>query len=41
MLEDDARRVLLVVNAPEKGVIKARMAEDPWTPMRLLRTVKH
>ena len=37
--EDDAARVLHVVNAPEASAVEARMAEDPWTPMRLLRTV--
>jgi uncharacterized protein YciI len=37
--EDDARRGLHVVDAPEKSVIEARMAADPWTPMDLLRTV--
>jgi uncharacterized protein YciI len=37
--EDDARRVLHVVNAPDKGAIETRLAEDPWTPMRLLKTI--
>ena len=37
--EDAARRVMLVVDAPDRDTIEARMADDPWTPMRLLRTV--
>jgi uncharacterized protein YciI len=37
--EDAAMRVMLVVNAPDRDAIEARMAKDPWTPMRLLRTV--
>jgi uncharacterized protein len=37
--EDTAARVLLVVSAPDRDAIETRMAEDPWTPMRLLRTV--
>jgi uncharacterized protein YciI len=40
--EDDAARVLHIVNASEEvdeSAIEARMASDPWTPMRLLRTV--
>jgi len=37
--EDDAKRILHIVNAPEAGAIGRIMAEDPWTPMQLLRTV--
>lgn len=37
--EDDAARVLHVIDAPSVEAIEARMTEDPWTPMRLLRTV--
>ena len=37
--EDTAARVMLVVNAPDRDAIETRMAEDPWTPMDLLRTV--
>ncbi len=37
--EDDAARVLHAVNAPSEAAIEARLAEDPWTPMLLLRTV--
>jgi uncharacterized protein YciI len=40
--EDDAKRVLHVVNAPKdvkEGAIEAIIADDPWTPMRLLRTI--
>ena len=37
--EDTATRVMLVVNAPDRDAIEARMAEDPWTPTQLLSTV--
>lgn len=37
--EDDALRVMLIVHAPDRDAIEARMTADPWTPMRLLRTV--
>lgn len=37
--EDDAARVLHVVNAPNDDAIEARLAEDPWAPMGLLKTV--
>jgi len=36
--EDTAARIMHVVNAPDKGAIESRMAEDPWTSMRLLKT---
>jgi uncharacterized protein YciI len=37
--EDDARRVLHVIDAPEQSVIEARLAAGAWTPMDMLRTV--
>ncbi|MHB8432787.1 MAG: YciI family protein [Candidatus Tyrphobacter sp.] len=40
--ENDAARVLHVVNAPaevKEGAVEAMMPDDPWTSMRLLRTV--
>jgi uncharacterized protein YciI len=40
--EDDAARVMHVINVPaevKETAIEAMMAEDPWTSMRLLRTV--
>ncbi len=36
--EDDARRVLHVIEAPGLDAIDARIARDPWTQMGLLRT---
>ncbi len=37
--EDSAARVMHVVDAPDKNAIESRMAEDPWTSMRLLKTL--
>ncbi len=37
--EDDAARIMHVVNAPDRGAVETRMAQDPWTPMQLLTTV--
>jgi uncharacterized protein YciI len=37
--EDDARRVMHVIVAPDVDAIEARMAADPWTPTNMLRTV--
>jgi uncharacterized protein YciI len=37
--EDDAPRVMHVVAAPDVAAIELRMAEDPWKPMGLIRTV--
>jgi uncharacterized protein YciI len=37
--EDHARRVMHVVNASDAESIERRMADDPWTPPQLLRTV--
>jgi uncharacterized protein YciI len=34
----DAERVLLAVSAENEQAVEARMAEDPWRPMGLLRT---
>ena len=33
-------QVLLIFNAASEQEIAARLAADPWTPMRILRTVK-
>jgi len=37
--EDDAKRVLHVIDAPNVEAVEARMEEDPWTPLEMLRTV--
>lgn len=37
--EDDARRVMHVIDAPDSAAIERRMAQDPWTPMNMLKTV--
>jgi uncharacterized protein YciI len=37
--EDDAARVLHVFDAPDEGAIVARLDDDPWTAMGLLKTV--
>ena len=37
--EDAAPRVMHVVEAPDADAVERRMAEDPWTPLRLLRTL--
>jgi len=34
---DDGERVLLIVNAKSPQEIETRLADDPWTPMGLLR----
>ncbi|MBV8367919.1 MAG: hypothetical protein JO036_03130 [Candidatus Eremiobacteraeota bacterium] len=36
--EDEAPRIMHVVSAPDAEAAEARMAEDPWTPMQLLKT---
>lgn len=36
--EDDAPRVMHVIEAPDAATVESRMAADPWTPMKLLRT---
>jgi uncharacterized protein YciI len=33
----DGRSILLVVNAASKETVRARIASDPWTTMKLLR----
>jgi uncharacterized protein YciI len=33
----DGGSFLLVIKAESEDVIRARLAADPWTPMRLLR----
>ena len=35
----DGLRVLLIVEAESEAQIEARLADDPWTPMGLLRTL--
>jgi uncharacterized protein YciI len=37
--EDEAKRVMHIVSAPNAQAVDARMAEDPWTPMEMLKTV--
>ncbi len=37
--EDDATRVLHVVDAPAMSAIEIRLSEDPWTRMGLLATL--
>ncbi len=37
--ENDAKRVMHVIDAPGTDAIELRLAQDPWTPMRLLTTV--
>jgi len=37
--EDDAERVMHIVDAPDTGEIEVRLSQGPWTPMRLLKTV--
>ena len=37
--EDDAPRVLHVIEAAGRSVVEARLEEDPWTQMGLLTTV--
>lgn len=36
--EDDAPRVMHVIDAADVAAVELRMAADPWTPMGLLRT---
>jgi uncharacterized protein YciI len=36
----DGSQVLLIVRAGTEAYVEARLAEDPWTPMGLLRTAK-
>lgn len=37
--EDDAARVLHVMDAPDISEIETKLSEDPWTRMSLLTTV--
>lgn len=37
---DDGKKVLLIINAASEQEIAARLADDPWTPMGLLRVAK-
>jgi len=37
--ENEATQVMHVVDALDTGEIELRLAQDPWTPMRLLKTV--
>jgi len=37
--EDEAERVMHVIEAPNASAAEAFMADDPWTPMGLLKTV--
>jgi uncharacterized protein YciI len=34
--EDDAKRVLHIMSAPDAASIEKRLNEDPWTPARLV-----
>jgi uncharacterized protein YciI len=36
----DGAHVLLIIDAASEAEIDALLAEDPWTPMELLRTVR-
>jgi uncharacterized protein YciI len=35
--ERDFHRALLIVGAESEAEVRARLAEDPWTPMEMLR----
>jgi uncharacterized protein YciI len=37
--EDDARRIMHLIEAPDAQTVERRMDDDPWTPMNLLRTI--
>jgi uncharacterized protein YciI len=37
--EDDARRTMHVIDAPDVATIERRFAEDPWIPTGMLRIV--
>jgi uncharacterized protein YciI len=39
-LGDGEQRFLLIFNAESEQAIVARLEDDPWTPMGLLRTAK-
>lgn len=37
--EDDALRIMHVIEARDAQAVEQRMDEDPWTPMNLLQTI--
>ena len=37
-LDDGEEKFLLIIAAESEQAIEVRLAEDPWTPLRLLRT---
>lgn len=37
--EDEAPRIMHVIEAPDADAVERWVAEDPWTPMGLLRTL--
>ena len=37
---DDGEKILLIIDAEGEQEIAARLADDPWTPMGLLRVAK-
>ncbi|HEY1867839.1 MAG TPA: YciI family protein [Candidatus Cybelea sp.] len=37
--EDEAPRIMHVIEAPDADTVERWVAEDPWTPMGLLRTL--
>jgi uncharacterized protein YciI len=37
-LGDDERQFLIIMAAESAQAVEARLAEDPWTPLRMLRT---
>src|SRR5258706_9714592 len=38
-LGEGVEKFLLIIAAESEQAIEARLADDPWTPLRLLRTV--
>jgi uncharacterized protein YciI len=36
--EDEAMHVMHIIDAPDVSIIEARLAEDPWAPMGLIKT---
>ncbi len=34
----DGEKILLIIAAASEQAIESRLADDPWTPLRLLRT---
>lgn len=37
-LGEGDKKFLIVIDAPDERVVRARLAEDPWEPVRRLRT---